>query len=155
MRTPRAWSLLVLSAAGAGAGAGAAPNPAAAFPESRLITPVQGVLLNTWANQTVGRKWKLCYTSFTMSKASPAEFHKGCDQYKPTVAVAHNSGGRGVCGKCPRDAPRGCRGSCSISGADCWPISSPCGSTNKGNFTFGGFVRPCLTFASRAVLCWL
>jgi len=29
--------------------------------------------------------------------------------------------------------------SCSTGGGDCWPISSPCGPTNKGGFTFGGF----------------
>ena len=114
------------------------PTGAAAFPESRLITPPQGALLNSWANQTTGQEWTLCYTSTTMSTASPAEFHKGCDQYKPTVTVARNSGGRGVCGKCSSDAPRGCRGTCS-TGGDCWPLSSPCGATNKGGFTFGGF----------------
>ena len=73
----------------------------ATFPNSRLITPAQGLLLNSWANQTVvGQKWALCYTSFTMDKTSPAQFHKNCDQYAPTVTVAHNTGGpggRGVC----------------------------------------------------------
>eukprot|EP01043_Picozoa_sp_COSAG02_P065914 COSAG02_NODE_10093_length_2025_cov_2.793354_2_plen_209_part_00 len=158
---PRAWLLLVLSAAGAGAGAASDTPPAAAFPASRLITPAQGELLNTWAKQTAGQQWELCYTSFTMSKDSPAEFHRRCDQYKPTVAVARNSGGRGICNKCARDCdPKPCNpcrggGECSISGADCFPVGSPCGATNKGNFTFGGFVRPCLTLASNAMLCWL
>ena len=119
------------------------------FPESRLIAPTQGELLNTWANST-GQKWELCYTSFTMDKTSPAEFHRNCDQYKPTVTVARNSGGRGVCNKCARVPDPGqppCRGECSISGADCFPVGSPCGATNKGNYTFGGFVRPCACFA--------
>ena len=79
--------LLVLSA-GAQVGAGAGAE--GAFPESRLISPVQGAQLNGWANQTAGRRWELCYTSFTMNKTA-AEFHKRCDKYKPTVTVAHNS----------------------------------------------------------------
>ena len=56
----------------------------AAFPDSRLITPAQEALRNSWANQSVGQEWKLCCTSFTMSKTSPAEFHKSCDQYPGT-----------------------------------------------------------------------
>ena len=141
-----------------------APPSSLPFPESRLITPAQGVQLNAWANQT--GSWELCYDSFTMSKTT-AEFHRGCDQFAPTVTVAHNSGGRGVCGQCkngkdscgdagscdagPRTGscyhpPCTCRapsgGTCSSDGANCWPVGAPCGSTNPGNFTFGGYVRP-------------
>ena len=75
---------------GAGARAGAGVGAGAAFPESRLISPAQGAQLNSWANQLTDRKWALCYTSFTMGKTA-AEFHKRCDQYKPTFTVAHNS----------------------------------------------------------------
>ena len=78
--------LLVLSRAGAGAGR----DGGVAFPESCLISPAHGARLNGWANQTAGQRWQLCYTSFTMSKTAAA-FHASCDQYKPTVTVAHNS----------------------------------------------------------------
>jgi hypothetical protein len=60
----------------------------AAFPGSRLIAPAHGALLNSWANRTAEQTWKLCYTTFTMSKTSPAEFHKSCDQYKPTFTAS-------------------------------------------------------------------
>ena len=76
-------------AAGTGAAAAGADAPGA-FPESRIITPAQGAQLNSWANQTAGRRWELCYTSFTMVK-TVAEFHSRCDKYTPTVSVAHNS----------------------------------------------------------------
>ena len=151
----------------------AATNPlsaGSAFPESRLIMPAHGAQLSGWANQAVDQKWELCYTSHTMSKTT-AEFHKRCDEFKPTLAVARNSGGaagRGVCNACPEScghdgscssdyttefnctAPKG--GRCSNaqgkvpSAYDCWPIGSPCGETNPGNFTFGGFVRLCLVY---------
>ena len=71
------------------AGAGAA-----LFPESRLITPAHAALLNSWAKEPAEQTWKLCYTTFTMSKTSPAEFHVG---------------GRGACG-CAADQ-RGISGS--------------------------------------------
>jgi len=131
-----------------------------AFPDSRLITAAHGVQLNSWANQTGGldQKWKLCYSSFTMSKTSPAEFHRRCDEYKPTVTVAHNSGGRQ--GKCDgvRPGPKGeswpcspidpktsCNGHCSSDASACTGSintnrsGSPCGPSNPGNFIFGGF----------------
>ena len=153
-----------------GAGAGAA------FRDSRLITPAQGVLLNSWANQTAGQEWELCYTSFTMDKKTPAEFHKGCDQYKPTVTVAHNAGGRpGRCeARCefkfssssnppcktigsdcstPGDGPGTCAGQCSTSGG-CAKIGEVCGPTNPGNFTFGGYVRVVPALKPRRSPCW-
>jgi hypothetical protein len=140
-----------------------------AFPESRLITPAHGAQVNGWANQAVDQKWELCYNSHTMNKTT-AEFHKRCDEFKPTVTVARNSGsaaGRGVCNACPdgcghdgqcgSDSSTGnfvCKGPgggrCSSSQGkvpstyNCWPIGSPCGETNPGNFTFGGFVSCCL-----------
>ena len=87
----------MLSAAVASAGFGAGAG--ATFPKSRLITPAQGLLLDSWANQTVvGQEWALCYTSFTMDKTSPAQFHKNCDQHAPMVTVAHNTG-RAIAGR--------------------------------------------------------
>lgn len=89
-RALRLCAVLVLlcvvgpAAAGAGAAAGAA------FPGSRLVSSVHGAQLNSWANQTVGQRWELCYTSFGMNKTA-AEFHRRCDQFKPTITVAHNS----------------------------------------------------------------
>jgi len=131
-----------------------------AFPESRLITPAHGAQLNGWANQAVDQKWELCYNSHTMNKTT-TEFHRRCDEFKPTVTVARNSGGaagRGVCNTCPdgcgqdgqcgSDSSTGpCKGPgggrCSDSQgkvpSNCWPIGEPCGETNPGNFTFGGF----------------
>ena len=139
------------------------------FFESRLISPGQAGQLNTWANPggTWSGTWELCYDSFTMNKTT-AEFHKGCDAFAPTVTVAHNSGGRGVClqckdgpgscgddGSCSSDSSHGCYhppctcrapggGVCSTDGNKCWPLGSPCGTNNPGNFTFGGYVRRCL-----------
>ena len=72
---------------GAGAAAGAETE---AFPESRLVNLAQGAQLNTWANQTVDQRWELCYSSFGMNK-TVEEFHRRCDQFKPTITVAHNS----------------------------------------------------------------
>ena len=179
-RALRLSAVLVLSAVGVAAAGAAAETGGDLFPESRLITPAQGVLLNSWAKQPAEQHWKLCYTSLTMDK-TPAEFHKLCDQYKPTVTVAHNSGGRpgrckgkwkyqdGMDGdgsifcspigstcqdpaggppgpKCP-DGGHGsgkCVGVCTLGKfpAQCSGLGSPCGPTNPGNFTFGGFVRP-------------
>lgn len=135
------------------------------FPESRLITtPQHGALLNSWANQTANQEWKLCYSSFTMDTSTPAEFHKRCDQYKPTFTVAKNAGESkpGKCqGKCyycdacvengtpcstigskcthTLDGDGSCEGSCSIDESGCSVVGSACGPTNVGNFTFGGF----------------
>ena len=53
-----------------------------------MIAPAHGALLNSWANRTAEQTCKLCYTTFTMSKTSPAEFHKSCDQYKPTFTAS-------------------------------------------------------------------
>ena len=105
--------------------AGAAES---AFPESRLITPAQGVLLNRWAEQPAEQPWKLCYTTFSMDK-TPAAFHKGCDQYKPTVTVVHNAGGRP--GRCQgeweyQDGESGSQ-SCSPIGATCKDRANPGG----------------------------
>ena len=155
----------------ANAGAGAA-----LFPESRLITPAHAALLNSWAKEPAEQTWKLCYTTFTMSKTSPAEFHKNCDQYKPTVTVAHNAGGRpGRCeARCefkfssssnppcktigsdcstPGDGPGTCAGQCSTSGG-CAKIGEVCGPTNPGNFTFGGYVRVVPALKPRRSPCW-
>ena len=104
------------------AGAGAA-----LFPESRLITPAHAALLNSWAKEPAEQTWKLCYTTFTMSKTSPAEFHKNCDQYKPTVTVVHNAGGR----------PGRCHGMWNYQdGMDvhspCSPIGSSCSDPGGG-----------------------
>ena len=78
-------------AAGAGTGTGTGTGAGAgAFPESQLVSPAQGAQLNTWANQTVDQRWELCYTSFGMNRTA-AEFHRRCDQFKPTITVAHNS----------------------------------------------------------------
>ena len=176
-RALRLSAVLVLSAVGVAAAGAAAETGGDLFPESRLITPAQGVLLNSWAKQPAEQQWKLCYTSLTMDK-TPAEFHKLCDQYKPTVTVAHNSGGRpgrckgkwkyqdGMDGdgsifcspigstcqdpaggppgpKCP-DGGHGsgkCVGVCTLGKfpAQCSGLGSPCGPTNPGNFTFGGY----------------
>ena len=76
-------------AAGAGTGTGAGAG-AGAFPESQLVSPAQGVQLNAWAEQTVDQRWELCYTSFGMNRTA-AEFHRRCDQFKPTITVARNS----------------------------------------------------------------
>ena len=74
---------LALAGVGAGAGAvGAGAGAGAAFPGSRLVSPAQGARLNSWANQPAGRRWALCYTSFTMGKTA-AVFHESCDQYTP------------------------------------------------------------------------
>ena len=62
----------------------------ALFPETQIVTPEWGALLNGWAKQPAGQKWALCYSSDTMDKTA-TEFHKRCDQYTPTVTVAHNS----------------------------------------------------------------
>ena len=75
---------------GTGAGAGAGGAGAGAFPESQLVSPAQGVQLNAWAEQTVDQRWELCYTSFGMNRTA-AEFHRRCDQFKPTITLAHNS----------------------------------------------------------------
>ena len=83
---PMLCAVLVLSC-GAGPAAGA---EAGAFPESRLVNLAQGAQLNTWANQTVGQRWELCYSSFGMNKTAE-EFHRRCDRFKPTITVAHNS----------------------------------------------------------------
>jgi len=63
------------------------------FNETQIVTQEWGALLNDWAKQPAGQKWALCYSSATMDKTTD-EFHKRCDQYKPTVTVAHNSLGR-------------------------------------------------------------
>ena len=63
------------------------------FLETQIVTPEWGTLLNDWAKQPVDQKWALCYSSDTMNKTTD-EFHKRCDQYAPTVTVAHNSLGR-------------------------------------------------------------
>jgi hypothetical protein len=96
-----------------------------------------------------------------MDKTSPAQFHKNCDQYAPTVTVAHNAGGpsgRGVCrfesqpgcscrpplqcipsqGNCVPCTFSGC-GTCDNGGDDCGPVGSSFGPENPGNFTFGGY----------------
>jgi len=165
------FAVLVLSAAGVAA-AGAATG-GDAFPESRLITPAQGALLNSWANSS--NTWKLCYTTFTMDKTSPAVYHKNCDKYKPTVTVVHNTGGRpgrckgvwnyqdqldfpspcspigsncsdpvggpGQTGDCPSGGHGygQCAGQCSFDDSACPVAGPPCGPTNPGNFTFGGY----------------
>ena len=136
--------------------------PGTAFPASRLITAAQGAQLNSWAKQAVGQTWKICYTSFTMDKSSPAEFHKRCDGrgYNKTVTVAHNSGGifpgrcfgrctvtdgpsHGVCAKIGQPCDGGvCKGECEVQehrSTPCGRIGKGCGTPNPGNLTFGGF----------------
>ena len=89
----RLSALAAASAAASATDAGArltGLGAGAAFPESRLSTPAQGMLLNGWSNQTAGQRWELCYTSFAMAK-TVEEFHGSCDEYQLTVTVARNS----------------------------------------------------------------
>ena len=179
MMQPAAVAALVAAATASPLPTTPGDGPGAPFPESRLVTPAQGALLNSWAKMPAEKSWKLCYTTFGMDKTAAA-FHKSCDQYKPTVTVAHNAGGRpGRCQgrwayqdlrsgddtifcsplgancqdpaggppgpKCP-DAGHGygkCVGVCSLSDdqgdSHCSGLGSPCGPTNPGNFTFGGY----------------
>ena len=134
------------------------------FPSSQLITAEHGTKLNSWANMSAGQEWELCYTSFTMDK-TPAEFHKRCDRYWPTITVAHTYNktqtgkcegfcsngdtrcspiGPGICGSGdPRvNTTYPCIGLCDNEAPTMCPtqkIGSPCGHTNPGNLTFGGF----------------
>jgi hypothetical protein len=90
----RLSALAAASAAASATDAGArltGLGAGAAFPESRLITPAQGMLLNGWSNQTAGQRWELCYTSFAKMTKSVEEFHGSCDEYQLTVTVARNS----------------------------------------------------------------
>eukprot|EP01046_Picozoa_sp_COSAG06_P055977 COSAG06_NODE_10452_length_1679_cov_1.444937_3_plen_239_part_00 len=90
----RLSALAAASAAASATDAGArltGLGAGAAFPESRLITHAQGMLLNGWANQTAGQRWELCYTSFAKMTKSVEEFHGSCDEYQLTVTVARNS----------------------------------------------------------------
>ena len=91
------------------------------FSESRLITPAQGAQLNRWANRSVGQAWALCYTSLTMNKTSPADFHRNCDAYRPTFSVAHNSGGRPFqcIGRCSHSDPGDPQNACPTLGSKC------------------------------------
>ena len=89
----------------------AAPNPCGdctksgfcesyRFHGSKIIDHEWGMALDSWMDPKVvpaapgyGGEvyWKLCYSSDTMDKTSPAEFHRRCDQYNKTVTVAHNT----------------------------------------------------------------
>jgi len=143
--------LVALSAAGAA-------EAGAAFPDSRLITQAHGDLINSWAKVAEGQKWELCCsTDDGCDRVN--KFHEGCDGYKPTVSVARNSGGRpGKCSGLCYEPRREIWGECFVVGAPCvgldatcgaecsnvygdsdCTIGEPCGPSNPGNFTFGGF----------------
>ena len=116
-----------------GTSPGPPPAPASSpFPGSRLITSAEGAQLNAWSNQTVGQKWTVCYSSFTMDKKNPASFHDACDKFKPTVTVAHTTSGcgKGICGKCK--GTKGCTRSCSTDGTQCPVTGKPCGHVYPG-----------------------
>lgn len=100
--------------------AAVSPGTRACFPGSRLITVEWGEELAGWVGHGTAEKigWELCFSSFTMDP-TPAVFHQNCDDFSTTLTVAHNEGGT-YCGK----------------GCD----SPPC--VNKGNSTFGAYVRP-------------
>jgi hypothetical protein len=62
------------------------------FPVSRLITKAGGDNLDGWMPaKAKGKRWSLCFSSFTDDATTPSTFHKQCDQYSPTLTVARNS----------------------------------------------------------------
>eukprot|EP01046_Picozoa_sp_COSAG06_P019241 COSAG06_NODE_1364_length_9696_cov_14.104929_21_plen_181_part_00 len=62
------------------------------FPGSHLITKAGGENLNGWMKaKAKGKQWSLCFSSFTDDATTPSTFHKQCDQYDTTLAVARNS----------------------------------------------------------------
>lgn len=154
--------MMMLAAAAALISTASAASGKGSFPSSQLITAEHGTKLNSWANMSAGQEWRLCYTSFTMDK-TPAEFHKRCDDYYPTITVAHtynrtqtgecqgyciNGGadtacspiGPDICGSGDEKYP--CIGFCDneeLTMCQTQKIGSPCGRTEPGNLTFGGF----------------
>lgn len=74
------------------------------FRGSRIVTPEQGAMINSWAKQPSSTEWELCYSTFTDSNLPSCHnwpgsgwdgcaktFHSQCDEYAPTVTLARNS----------------------------------------------------------------